>query len=76
MRSRTTPFVVDTVVKYVEEMRHTTYCRICPATWGLLVDVEHGQVTNVLGDNDHTLTEDLRSRRVGASPIFIPIRND
>jgi anaerobic selenocysteine-containing dehydrogenase len=37
-------------------MRHVTYCRICPATCGLLIDVEQGQPAHVSGDPDHGLT--------------------
>jgi anaerobic selenocysteine-containing dehydrogenase len=37
-------------------MRHTTYCRICPATCGLLIDIEEGQPVHVSGDAEHGLT--------------------
>jgi anaerobic selenocysteine-containing dehydrogenase len=37
-------------------MRHTTYCRICPATCGLLIDLEPGRPAHVSGDPDHALT--------------------
>jgi anaerobic selenocysteine-containing dehydrogenase len=37
-------------------MRHTTFCRICPATCGLLIDIEAGKPAHVLGDSDHGLT--------------------
>ncbi len=37
-------------------MGHTTYCRICPATCGLLIDLVEGQPAHVSGDPDHALT--------------------
>ena len=49
-------------------MEHLTYCRICPATCGLVVDVEDGRVTHVAGDLDHPLTHGFtcpKGRRIG-----------
>ncbi len=37
-------------------MSHTTYCRICPATCGLIIDFEEGKQAHVSGDLDHGLT--------------------
>lgn len=35
----------------------TTYCRLCPAACGLVVELdEHGDVTHVKGDEQHALT--------------------
>jgi anaerobic selenocysteine-containing dehydrogenase len=38
-------------------MRHITYCRLCPATCGLLIDLEEGHPAAVSGDHDHALTK-------------------
>jgi anaerobic selenocysteine-containing dehydrogenase len=37
-------------------MRHTTYCRICPATCGLIIDIVEGKPAHVSGDSEHGLT--------------------
>ncbi len=36
--------------------RTTTYCRICPAACGLVLDVDDGRVTKITGDPQHALT--------------------
>src|ERR1700754_4559342 len=49
-------------------MTHVTYCRICPATCGLLLDIEDGRVTRVRGDADNPLTGGFtcpKGRRIG-----------
>jgi anaerobic selenocysteine-containing dehydrogenase len=46
----------------------TTYCRICPATCGLVVDLDGGSVTKVHGDEDNALTRGFtctKGRHIG-----------
>jgi anaerobic selenocysteine-containing dehydrogenase len=38
-------------------MKHITYCRLCPATCGLLIDLEDGRDATVTGDHEHALTK-------------------
>lgn len=48
--------------------QHITYCRMCSPLCGLVVDVEDGEVTKVVGDNDHPLTHGFtcaKGRRIG-----------
>lgn len=55
-------------------MKHVTYCRICPAACGLVIDVEGGRATKVAGDTEHPLTRGFtcpKGRRIadfGADP--------
>jgi anaerobic selenocysteine-containing dehydrogenase len=45
-----------------------TYCRICPATCGLVVDVDDGRVVRAVGDPDNPLTRGFscpKGRRIG-----------
>lgn len=47
---------------------HVTYCRICPATCGLLLEVTDGTVTRVRGDAENPLTGGYtcsKGRRIG-----------
>lgn len=49
-------------------MSTVTYCRICPATCGLLLDIEDGRVTKVRGDADNPLTQGFtcpKGRKIG-----------
>jgi anaerobic selenocysteine-containing dehydrogenase len=49
-------------------MRHVTYCRICPATCGLVVDVEDNRVVRAIGDVDNPLTRGFscpKGRHIG-----------
>ncbi|MET0145270.1 MAG: molybdopterin-dependent oxidoreductase [Ilumatobacteraceae bacterium] len=48
--------------------RRVTYCRICPATCGLVVDVEDGRVVRAVGDQDNPLTRGFscpKGRHIG-----------
>ncbi|MDZ7676706.1 MAG: molybdopterin-dependent oxidoreductase [Acidimicrobiales bacterium] len=47
---------------------HLTYCRICPAHCGLVLEVSDGVVTSVSGDREHPLTKGFtcaKGRRIG-----------
>jgi anaerobic selenocysteine-containing dehydrogenase len=49
-------------------MKHASYCRICPATCGLVVDVVDGRVTRAVGDVDNPLTRGFscpKGRHIG-----------
>ncbi len=49
-------------------MQTTTYCRLCPATCGLLVNIVDGKVVAVAGDQDHALTRGftcIKGRHIG-----------
>jgi anaerobic selenocysteine-containing dehydrogenase len=49
-------------------MQHATYCRICPATCGLVVDVEDNRVVRSIGDVDNALTRGFscpKGRHIG-----------
>ncbi|MFI5053638.1 MAG: molybdopterin oxidoreductase, partial [Acidimicrobiia bacterium] len=49
-------------------MRRVTYCRICAATCGLVVDVEDNRVVRAVGDVDHPLTRGFscpKGRHIG-----------
>jgi anaerobic selenocysteine-containing dehydrogenase len=49
-------------------MKHITYCRICPATCGLVVDVEDNRVVHAIGDVDQPLTRGFscpKGRHIG-----------
>ncbi|MET0627965.1 MAG: molybdopterin-dependent oxidoreductase [Acidimicrobiia bacterium] len=49
-------------------MQHVTYCRICPATCGLVVDVEDNRVVRAIGDVDNGLTRGFscpKGRHIG-----------
>jgi anaerobic selenocysteine-containing dehydrogenase len=48
--------------------KHVTYCRICPATCGLVVDVEDNRVVRAIGDVDNPLTRGFscpKGRHIG-----------
>jgi anaerobic selenocysteine-containing dehydrogenase len=52
----------------VGTVRRTTYCRICSATCGLVVDVEDNRVVRAVGDVDHPLTRGFscpKGRHIG-----------
>jgi anaerobic selenocysteine-containing dehydrogenase len=49
-------------------MQHVTYCRICAATCGLVVDVEDNRVVHATGDVDNPLTRGFscpKGRHIG-----------
>jgi anaerobic selenocysteine-containing dehydrogenase len=49
-------------------VRRVTYCRMCPATCGLLVDVEDNRVVRAVGDVDNPLTRGFscpKGRHIG-----------
>ena len=48
-------------------MRHITYCRLCRATCGLLIELEEGRDATVSGDHEHALTKSFtcgKGRRI------------
>ena len=49
-------------------MQRISYCRICGALCGLVVEVEDGRVTRIQGDREHPLTQGFtcpKGRRLG-----------
>ncbi|MEV5651930.1 molybdopterin-dependent oxidoreductase [Nocardia sp. NPDC052254] len=49
--------------------RHISYCRLCASSCGVLLDVEDGRITRVLGDARHPISRGYtcaKGRRAGA----------
>jgi anaerobic selenocysteine-containing dehydrogenase len=49
-------------------VRHVTYCRICPAICGLVLEIEDNRVTQLVGDRDNPLSQGytcIKGRHIG-----------
>ena len=46
-----------TTVTHARVERRASYCRLCPAACGVLLDIEDGRITRVLGDPSHPISK-------------------